>query len=56
MDAGHQWLKEAQGLRLLRAFLRLPPEKRAEVIAFAENLAGGQTPPRQDAGTRAGKG
>jgi hypothetical protein len=29
---------EAQGLRLVRAFLSLPPEKRAEVIAFVEDL------------------
>jgi hypothetical protein len=29
---------EAQGLWLVRAFLSLPPEKRAEVIAFAEEL------------------
>ena len=29
---------EAQGLRLVRAFLSLPPDKRAEVIAFVEGL------------------
>ncbi|MDN5005755.1 hypothetical protein ACFQZO_33430 [Bradyrhizobium sp. GCM10027634] len=29
---------EVQGLRLVRAFLSLPPDKRAEVIAFVENL------------------
>jgi hypothetical protein len=29
---------EAQGLRLVRAFLALPPEKRAQVIAFVEQL------------------
>jgi hypothetical protein len=29
---------EAQGLRLVRAFLSLPPDKRAEVIAFVEDL------------------
>ncbi|WP_198024787.1 MULTISPECIES: hypothetical protein [Bradyrhizobium] len=29
---------EALGLRLVRAFLLLPPEKRAEVIAFVEEL------------------
>lgn len=29
---------EALGLRLVRAFLSLPPEKRAEVIAFVEEL------------------
>ncbi|RQH15670.1 hypothetical protein EHH60_00240 [Bradyrhizobium sp. RP6] len=30
---------EVEGLRLIRAFLSLPPDKRAEVIAFAEELA-----------------
>ena len=29
---------EVQGLRLVRAFLSLSPEKRAEVIAFVEEL------------------
>ncbi|WGD55856.1 hypothetical protein QA641_19380 [Bradyrhizobium sp. CB1650] len=29
---------EALGLRLVRAFLSLPPDKRAEVIAFVEEL------------------
>lgn len=29
---------EAQGLRLVRAFLSLPPDKRAEVLAFVEDL------------------
>ncbi|WP_136623911.1 hypothetical protein [Bradyrhizobium centrolobii] len=29
---------EALGLRLVRAFLSLPPAKRAEVIAFVEEL------------------
>jgi hypothetical protein len=29
---------EAQGLRLVRAFLLLPPDKRAEVLAFVEDL------------------
>ena len=29
---------EAQGLRLVRAFLALPPDKRAEVLAFVEEL------------------
>ncbi|MGY3035158.1 hypothetical protein ACVIIV_004328 [Bradyrhizobium sp. USDA 4354] len=30
---------EVEGLRLIRAFLSLPPDKRAEVIAFVEELA-----------------
>jgi hypothetical protein len=38
---------EAQGLRLVRAFLALPPDKRAEVIAFVERLAGAQEQPGQ---------
>jgi hypothetical protein len=29
---------EVLGLRLVRAFLSLPPDKRAEVIAFVEDL------------------
>jgi hypothetical protein len=29
---------EVLGLRLVRAFLSLPPDKRAEVIAFVEGL------------------
>ena len=36
---------EAQGLRLVRAFLSLPPDKRAEVIAFIEDLARAHAPP-----------
>ncbi|MEK9283495.1 MULTISPECIES: hypothetical protein [unclassified Bradyrhizobium] len=31
-------MDEALGLRLVRAFLSLPPEKRAKVIAFVEAL------------------
>lgn len=38
---------EAQGLRLVRAFLALPPDKRAEVIAYVEQLAGTQDRPGQ---------
>jgi len=38
MDSGADPSDEAQGLRLVRAFLSLPPEKRAEVIAFVEDL------------------
>lgn len=29
---------EAQGLRLVRAFLSLPPDRRAEVLTFVEEL------------------
>ncbi|WP_342740404.1 hypothetical protein [Bradyrhizobium sp. B117] len=41
MDAGKEKekLDEVEGLRLVRAFLSLPPHKRAEVIAFVEELA-----------------
>ncbi|WP_164937821.1 hypothetical protein [Bradyrhizobium guangxiense] len=39
MDAGKERSEEVEGLRLIRAFLSLPPDKRAEVIAFVEELA-----------------
>lgn len=38
MDSKLDPSDEAQGLRLVRAFLSLPPDKRAEVIAFVEEL------------------
>ena len=38
MDSRVDPSDEAQGLWLVRAFLSLPPEKRAEVIAFVEDL------------------
>jgi hypothetical protein len=38
MDSKADPSEEAQGLRLVRAFLSLPPDKRAEVIAFVEDL------------------
>lgn len=38
MDSKTEQSDEAQGLRLVRAFLSLPPDKRAEVIAFVEAL------------------
>ena len=38
MDARNDQSDEAEGLRLVRAFLALPPDKRAEVIAFVEEL------------------
>jgi len=38
MDSGKERSAE-EGLRLIRAFLSLPPDKRAEVIAFVEELA-----------------
>lgn len=39
MDAKTNQSEEVQGLQLIRAFLTLSPEKRAEVIAFVEKLA-----------------
>jgi hypothetical protein len=38
MDSLADQSDEVQGLRLVRAFLALPPQKRAEVIAFVEAL------------------
>jgi hypothetical protein len=49
MDSGADQSDEVQGLRLVRAFLTLPPEKRAEVIAFVEALV------RADGACREGK-
>jgi hypothetical protein len=49
MDAKADQSNEAEGLRLIRAFLSLPPEKRAEVIAFVEELARAQSRPEQGA-------
>jgi hypothetical protein len=42
---------EAQGLRLVRAFLSLPPDRRAEVLALVEELvrAHGRTNEGQEA-------
>ena len=45
MDVKSDQSDEAQGLRLVRAFLSLSPEKRAEVIAFVEQLARAQDRP-----------
>lgn len=45
MDSTAEPSDEAQGLRLVRAFLSLSPEKRAEVLAFVEDLARAHTPP-----------
>lgn len=36
-----------EGLRLIRAFLSLPPDKRAEVIAFVEELARAHARPEE---------
>ena len=39
-----EWPDEAQGLRLLRSFLVLPPEKRQLVLEFVEQLSNEQAP------------
>jgi len=51
MDSATERLNDVEGLRLIRAFLSLPPDKRAEVIAFVEELARAQG--RPDGGTEA---
>jgi hypothetical protein len=38
MESSENQSDEAQGLRLVRAFLALPPDKRAEALAFVEDL------------------
>jgi len=45
MDSKVEPSDEAQGLRLVRAFLSLPPDKRAEVIVFVEDLVRANTRP-----------
>lgn len=50
MDSRVDPSDEAQGLRLVRAFLSLPPDKRAEVIAFVENLVRAQARPEDGQG------
>lgn len=50
MDSGTERSDEVEGLRLIRAFLSLPPDKRAEVIAFVEGLALAQGRPEGSGG------
>lgn len=38
MNATKERPDEVEGLRLIRAFLSLPSDKRAEVVAFVEEL------------------
>jgi hypothetical protein len=45
MNAKPDQSSEAEGLRLVRAFLSLPPDRRADVIAFVEELARAQSRP-----------
>ncbi len=47
MDTGKERSNDVEGLRLIRAFLSLPPDKRAEVIAFVEELARDHGQPRE---------
>jgi hypothetical protein len=47
MDSRVDQSDEAQGLRLVRAFLSLPPDRRAEVIAFVENLVRANARPEE---------
>lgn len=51
MDSETERSSGAEGLRLIRAFLSLPPDKRAEVIAFVEELA--RTHGRSEEGAQA---
>lgn len=54
MNDEDERVDEAEGLRLVRAFLSLPPDKRAEVIAFVEELA--RAHGRPEKGTEASPG
>ena len=47
MEADDERVDEAEGLRLVRAFLSLPPDKRAEVMAFVEELARAHARPEE---------
>ncbi|WP_198028346.1 hypothetical protein [Bradyrhizobium sp. WSM1743] len=47
MDTTKERPGEVEGLRLIRAFLSLPPNKRAEVIAFVEELARAHARPEE---------
>lgn len=49
MNSGAERSNAVEGLRLIRAFLSLPPDKRAEVIAFVEGLARAQDRPAEGA-------
>jgi len=49
MDAKTNQSNEVQGLQLIRAFLTLPPDKRAEVTAFVEELTRAQPQPESAA-------
>jgi hypothetical protein len=42
MKPKNEWPDEAEGLRLVRAFLSLPPDKRRLVLNFADELVRAQ--------------
>lgn len=48
MEPKAEWPDEAQGLRLVRAYLALPPEKRLRVLQFVEELSFEQAQPREE--------
>ncbi|MET4387919.1 hypothetical protein ABIB73_003676 [Bradyrhizobium sp. F1.4.3] len=47
MESREDQSDEALGLRLVRAFLALPRDKRAEVIAFVEDLVRAHARPEE---------
>jgi hypothetical protein len=49
MEAEEVQPEKAQGLRLVRAFLSLPPEKRTLVIRFVEELSRDRGRPEEGA-------
>ncbi|WP_167358191.1 hypothetical protein [Bradyrhizobium stylosanthis] len=55
MEAGKEIEEsdDVEGLRLVRAFLLLSPDRRAEVIAFAEELARAHADAKEGEGTPA---
>lgn len=49
MESQAESSDELQGLRLVRAFLALPPEKRRRVLQFVEELSREQGPRQEGA-------
>ena len=39
MKRRKEWPEEAEGLRLMRTFVKLPPEKRSAVLKFIEEMS-----------------
>ena len=50
MEPKAEWPEEAQGLRLVRAYLALPPEKRQLVLQFVEEMSREQGRHQEGAG------